>query len=55
MTLMKDVETAICKGDGLAQQPPAAQLMPESGQLIDLLRYNLRNSHEQRLDSAVFY
>ena len=54
MSLMKDIKTSVCKGDGLAQQPPSAELVLQSGDIINFLRYDLRYLHARGFDNAVF-
>ena len=46
MPLVKDVETAVGECDGLSQKPPATYLVLHSGEIKDLLQYDLRYFHE---------
>ena len=41
MSLVQDIETAVGKGDGLAQHPPAPDLVVEAGEVIYLLLNDL--------------
>lgn len=42
MSLVKDIKASVGEGDRLTEQPPAANLMEEPGEIIYFLLYDLR-------------